>query len=212
MSASQGLSAARRRRAGSQPSNQNVLPTTPAPSPNTSSRIPDIDENGIPKFTSAPSGAQNPVQLLLIHERRISVMEETLPQAMTMLEEKLDTLLASNEQVVQEVRQDDYSNFSAEEEIKNIHEIIGKINSTPAPSIQDSSNQKQYIEKLEKEINSLKALVIKVQTFAMETNTELLKLKHGNIELTSDEKNEIHDVTNKSLDEQSEILTTVREE
>ena len=93
-------------------------------------------------------------------------MEETLPQAMTMLEEKLDTLLASNEQVVQEVDKMIIVTLMQKMKLKIYMRLLVKSTTTPAPPIQDSSNQKQYIEKLEKEINSLKALVIKVQTFA----------------------------------------------
>ena len=114
----------------------------------------------------------NPVELLLMHDKKIYGIEQYLESSTQML----DTNDAGNKSEV-------FNNSSSLVlELNVLKERMDRLDDAPTfekPSVAPSFSTDEVlrVEKLEKEVVELKRLLLKVQTFSMETNLTVMKIK-----------------------------------
>jgi hypothetical protein len=153
MSGAAALAAARRRRAGPQGSSQSV--SQPSPVPGTSLKRPEQMTQEYQDANSPPQRI-NPTVMLLNHNKII----ENLQLVTTDLNDKINNDMLSKSQTIKEIR------TIVEEAISNL-----KISEN---NIEFFKNK---YSKMETQLSELKKHIIKVQTFAMDTNLQCIELK-----------------------------------
>ena len=155
MSGAAGLSAAKRRR-GPQGGSRQPNPPPPAPP--------------APQETAASSsGGLSPMQLLQQHHQRIGHIE----QAQAMFADTLGNISGAT-------GGDDNVAIESVNEVRGRVDAIEKemrVRNDEPP--EDLAFFREKTIKLEKQVSELKQMMMKIQTFAMETNFTLLKYKNG---------------------------------
>ena len=154
MSGAAGLSAAKRRRGPQGGSRQ----PTPAPAPPAPQETP-----------TSNSGGLSPMQLLQQHHQRLGHIE----QAQTMFAETLGNMSGAT-------GGDDGVVIESVNEVRGRVDAIEKemrVRNDEPP--EDLAFFREKTIKLEKQVSELKQMMMKIQTFAMETNFTLLKYKNG---------------------------------
>ena len=166
MSGAAANSAARRRRGGAQAP---VAPQRPGQSNQT---------NQVLTQNKAPI---NPMELLLLHDKKLFGIEQYLENATDGLASKDELGTKSSEILVS-------SNVVSSTLVTDVSLLKERVNRLEdgAPTFSapntgssglDTSLDTNRVEKLEQELVELKKLLLKVQTFSMETNLTLMKLK-----------------------------------
>lgn len=205
MSSSSSLAAARRRRA-MPPNQQQQRVSEPQ---NVVHSFQHDTQPGVPA-QNMQSKASTPMQLLTQHDMRIFSIE----QNMTNLGTRID--LANNES----------ANDGMAESVNSMNSRITELENKS--HLNQSENISYFKEKyinIEKQLGDMKKLLLKVQTFAMETNLAFLKHKNSltpsletiiakNEALYNTSNNPVNNVLPKmeiSVDENNIILNSVQE-
>ena len=165
MSGSAALAAARRRRAGPQ--------VPPPPSPQRNRVEPanvsnDIQStNGTP-VTTTPSTRINPTQMLMNHNKLI----ENLNRVVDNINQKVDKEVMSKDEIKQLVK-------------KSVEDAMSTL------ELKDDNIEffKNKYSKMSNQLQEIKKHVIKVQTFAMETNLQCIELKKKMFREKNESKN-----------------------
>jgi hypothetical protein len=162
MSGAAANSAARRRRGGAQAP---VAPQRPGQSNQT---------NQVLTQNKAPI---NPMELLLLHDKKLFGIEQYLENATHGLASKDELGTKSSENIVA-------SNVVSSTLIADVSLLKERVSrledgapTFSAPNSNSSGLDTNRVEKLEQELVELKKLLLKVQTFSMETNLTLMKIK-----------------------------------
>ena len=165
MSGSAALAAARRRRAGPQ------VPPPPSPQRNRPEPSPvsnDIQSSNMTPVTSAPNTRINPTQMLMNHNKLI----ENLNRVVDNINQKVENEVMSKEEIKQLVKQ------SVEDAMSTLE-------------LKDDNIEffKNKYSKMSNQLQEIKKHVIKVQTFAMETNLQCIELKKKMFREKTESKN-----------------------
>lgn len=165
MSGSAALAAARRRRAGPQ--------VPPPPSPQRNRTEPanvsnDIQSSNVTPVTSTPNSRINPTQMLMNHNKLI----ENLNRVVDNINQKVDKEVMSKDEIKQLVKQ------SVEDSMSTLE-------------LKDDNIEffKNKYSKMSNQLQEIKKHVIKVQTFAMETNLQCIELKKKMFREKTESKN-----------------------
>lgn len=165
MSGSAALAAARRRRAGPQ--------VPPPPSPQRNRTEPanvsnDIQSSNVTPVTSTPNTRINPTQMLMNHNKLI----ENLNRVVDNINQKVDKEVMSKDEIKQLVKQ------SVEDAMSTLE-------------LKDDNIEffKNKYSKMSNQLQEIKKHVIKVQTFAMETNLQCIELKKKMFREKTESKN-----------------------
>lgn len=165
MSGSAALAAARRRRAGPQ--------VPPPPSPQRNRTEPanvsnDIQSSNVTPVTSTPNTRINPTQMLMNHNKLI----ENLNRVVDNINQKVDKEVMSKDEIKQLVKQ------SVEDSMSTLE-------------LKDDNIEffKNKYSKMSNQLQEIKKHVIKVQTFAMETNLQCIELKKKMFREKTESKN-----------------------
>ena len=165
MSGSAALAAARRRRAGPQ--------VPPPPSPQRNRTEPanvsnDIQSSNVTPVTSTPNSRINPTQMLMNHNKLI----ENLNRVVDNINQKVDKEVISKDEIKQLVKQ------SVEDSMSTLE-------------LKDDNIEffKNKYSKMSNQLQEIKKHVIKVQTFAMETNLQCIELKKKMFREKTESKN-----------------------
>ena len=153
MSGSAALAAARRRRAGPQ------VPPPPSPQRNRPDPSPvsnDIQSSNMTPVASAPNTRINPTQMLMNHNKLI----ENLNRVVDNINQKVENEVMTKEEIRKLVKE------SVEESMSSLE-------------LKDDNIEffKNKYSKMSNQLQEIKKHVIKVQTFAMETNLQCIELK-----------------------------------
>ena len=188
MSSSQANASARRRRA--------------APPPSTSSmparESQNIQRPGHGEVHRAPPGPVpsngprqplTPAQMLIAHEKRLAELENAMLDSNRRMQEGIASLGVSS---------DDAEGAPWDSHIKELSNRIDAINAAMSDdSTQDSPEDIAFFRKkvadLEKQFITLKRMVVRVQTFAMETSLTLMKYKNGMDAKLAERINSVHE-------------------
>lgn len=165
MSGSAALAAARRRRAGPQ------VPPPPSPQRNRTEPVNasnDIQSTNVTPATSTPSTRINPTQMLMNHNKLI----ENLNRVVDNINQKVDKEVMSKDEIKQLVKQ------SVEDAMSTLE-------------LKDDNIEffKNKYAKMSNQLQEIKKHVIKVQTFAMETNLQCIELKKKMFREKTESKN-----------------------
>ena len=153
MSGAAALAAARRRRAAPQPNNPPPVPqTNRVVSGPSQLKRPELNDEARP---SIPTKI-NPTMMLMNHNKII----ENLQQVISNLNDKLDN-----------------ETLSQIEADKMVRDIVAKAIDDLKINEDNIDFFKNKYTKMEVQLNELKKHIIKVQTFAMETNLQCIELK-----------------------------------
>jgi len=178
MSSSQANASARRRRAAPSPSSS----TVPVRDPQNKSRQgygevqrPQPVPVPIDRQSNMPRQPLTPAQMLIAHERRLAELENAMLESNRRMQEGIASLGVSS---------DDAEGAPWDSHIKELSERIDAINAAMNDdSVQDAPEDIAFFRKkvadLEKQFVTLKRMVVRVQTFAMETSLTLMKYKNG---------------------------------
>lgn len=165
MSGSAALAAARRRRAGPQ--------VPPPPSPQRNRVEPanvsnDIQSSNVTPTTSTPSTRINPTQMLMNHNKLI----ENLNRVVDNINQKVDKEVMSKDEIKQLVK-------------KSVEDAMSTL------ELKDDNIEffKNKYSKMSNQLQEIKKHVIKVQTFAMETNLQCIELKKKMFREKNESKN-----------------------
>ena len=210
MSSSSSLAAARRRRAmpPNQQQYQQQQQQRPPEPPNVVNTFQHDTQQGLAS-QNMQSKASTPMQLLTQHDMRIFSIE----QNMTNLGTRID--LANNES----------NNDGMAESVNSMNSRITELENKS--HLNQSENISYFKEKyinIEKQLGDMKKLLLKVQTFAMETNLAFLKHKNSltpSLETIIAKNEALYKTSNKeapslpnmeiSVDENNIILNSVQE-
>ena len=181
MSGAAANSAARRRRGGT---HAPVAPQRPGQSNQINK---DIIEKKVPI---------NPMALLLQHDRKLFGIEQYLENATHGLGSKDELITNTGENLVSS----NVDSFTLVTDVSLLKERVNRLeDGTPtfsAPNIDSSVIDTSRIEKLEEEVVELKKLLLKVQTFSMETNLTLMKIRErDNVKNTNLESAPINEIS-----------------
>lgn len=165
MSGSAALAAARRRRAGPQ------VPPPPSPQRNRPEPSPvsnDVQSSNMTPVASAPNTRINPTQMLMNHNKLI----ENLNRVVDNINQKVENEVMSKEEIKQLVKQ------SVEDAMSTLE-------------LKDDNIEffKNKYSKMSNQLQEIKKHVIKVQTFAMETNLQCIELKKKMFREKTESKN-----------------------
>ena len=154
MSGASALAAAKRRRG---------MSNTPPPRPGGQQGM-----NRAPPPQGRPAtGIPSPMQLLENHHMRIAILEKDVNKTredIALVENKEPTVEPNNENLVKQIMQ-------LEAKIAILEEKYG----TEEEPVEDIAYFKNKMKELELQMAELKQHVLKIQTFAMETNLALMK-------------------------------------
>ena len=165
MSGSAALAAARRRRAGPQ------VPPPPSPQRNRPEPSPvsnDIQSSNMTPVASAPNTRINPTQMLMNHNKLI----ENLNRVVDNINQKVENEVMTKEEIKKLVKQ------SVEDAMSTLE-------------LNDDNIEffKNKYSKMSNQLQEIKKHVIKVQTFAMETNLQCIELKKKMFREKTESKN-----------------------
>ena len=165
MSGSAALAAARRRRAGPQ------VPPPPSPQRNRPEPSPvsnDIQSSNMTPVASAPNTRINPTQMLMNHNKLI----ENLNRVVDNINQKVENEVMTKEEIKKLVKQ------SVEDAMRTLE-------------LNDDNIEffKNKYSKMSNQLQEIKKHVIKVQTFAMETNLQCIELKKKMFREKTESKN-----------------------
>ena len=161
MSGAASNSAARRRRGGVQ---QASIPQGPGKLNNQNRMQPP-----------EPPKTINPMELLLVHDKKLFGIEQYLQDATHKLESNHDNDLGVN------IVSSNVVSSTLVNDVSLLKERVNRIEDGAPTFSKQSTNVNGIdltrVEKLEQEVIDLKKLLLKVQTFSMETNLTLMKIK-----------------------------------
>jgi prefoldin subunit 5 len=177
MSGSNALAAAKRRRGGSV---DNRGPPPPGSSP-----------HGQP--TQAPPQPINPMQLVMLNHQRLNNLQNDLPKAIENLGENFNALSSNCDFLHEQFT-------SLQEEFQTFKTSNKGFNNTSTLNTFDN----EKLNKLNDDMVDAHKVVAKMQSFAMETNINLSKLR--------DEYNLYSSSVNKRLDELEKLMTSSQEQ
>ena len=112
---------------------------------------------------SKPPKKLTPLETLTSHDKRLDRIENEFPQAVDQLNENI-SILSKNMDV--------FGNLSTK--VASLEKTVDKENSD-----ENMAFFRKKVENMEKELTDIKALFLKIQSFAMETNLTLMKYKNG---------------------------------
>lgn len=176
MSSSQANASARRRRAAPPPSSSSS--STPQNSQRQAygevQRQPNVPVS-MDRPSNIPRQPLTPAQMLIAHEKRLAELENALLDSNRRMQEGIASLGVSS---------DDAEGAPWDTHIKELSDRIDAINDAMnEDSAQDAPEDIAFFRKkvadLEKQLVTLKRMVVRVQTFAMETSLTLMKYKNG---------------------------------
>tara|TARA_X000000950_G_C13663976_1_gene557140 strand:- start:131 stop:796 length:666 start_codon:yes stop_codon:yes gene_type:complete len=104
-----------------------------------------------------------PLEALTSHDKRLDRIEDEFPQAVEQINENISILSENME-----------SFKSLSTKVTNLEKVVDKENSD-----ENIAFFRNKVENMEKELVDIKALFLKMQSFAMETNLTLMKYKNG---------------------------------
>jgi len=175
MSSSQANASARRRRAAPSPSSSTVSVREPQnfqrPGNGEVQRPPQVMD----RQSNMPRQPLTPAQMLIAHEKRLAELENAMLDSNRRMQEGIASLGVSA---------DDAEGAPWDCHIKELSDRIDAINAAMNDdSTQDAPEDIAFFRKkvadLEKQFVTLKRMVVRVQTFAMETSLTLMKYKNG---------------------------------
>jgi len=179
MSSSQANASARRRRAAPPLSNSTIPSRVDVPNRQQPSLNPNVGPVALPipgsVQNSGPRQPLTPAQMLIAHERRLAELENAMLDSNRRMQEGIASLGVS---------QDDAEGAPWDSHIRELSERINAIDAAMRDeTMEDAPEDVEFFRKkvadLEKQFISLKRMVVRVQTFAMETNLTLMKYKNG---------------------------------
>jgi len=115
------------------------------------------------KTESKPPKKLTPLETLTSHDKRLDRIENEFPQAVDQLNENI-SILSKNMDV--------FGTLSTK--VASLEKTVDKENSD-----ENMAFFRKKVENMEKELTDIKALFLKIQSFAMETNLTLMKYKNG---------------------------------
>lgn len=179
MSSSQANASARRRRAA--PANP-PAPTSAAQRagpPSQFQQPPVPQQNDIQRQQQQqgmpPRPVLTPAQMLIAHERRIAELETAMPEMTRQFQESVSALGVSPDDA--EGAPWDQDIVQLNQRIDDIVQRLDEAETEDPP--EDVAFFKKKFTELEKQFVSIKRMLVRVQTFAMETNLTLMKYKNG---------------------------------
>lgn len=179
MSSSQANASARRRRAAPPLSTSSIPPRVETPNrqqpPMNPNRASVPMPNPGPGQNVGPRQPLTPAQMLIAHERRLAELENAMLESNRRMQEGIASLGVS---------QDDAEGAPWDSHIRELSERIDAIDAamrdeTTVDAPEDVAFFRKKVADLEKQFISLKRMVVRVQTFAMETSLTLMKYKNG---------------------------------
>ena len=167
MSGAASNSAARRRRGGTQ-----------APAPQNTQQRPGQGGSRLPQVEERDNKPVNPMELLLMHDRKLYGIEQYLEKATHGLASSDDVEGMGENVITSNVVSSSLVSSVAllNERVDRLEDSAPTFNNASA-SMSGSNLDASRIEKMETEIVDLKKLLLKIQTFSMETNLTLMKVK-----------------------------------
>lgn len=181
MSSSQANASARRRRAAPPPTSTSVT----GPNQPTNRRVPvgapNVNNSGptnqIPnsqrQSVQGPRQPLTPPQMLISHEKRLTELEQFMPELTSHIQDvdgsSWENALSQLNERINEV----------EQKVQGQQFDITNENESTQEQPETIEFFKNKISEIEKQFVKLKHMIIKVQTFSMETNLTLMKYKNG---------------------------------
>lgn len=178
MSGSNALAAAKRRRGGS----DNKGPAPPG------SRNTQNSPNGPP---SSPPGPINPLQLIAINHQRLNKLSDELPKTIDALGESFNALSSNCDYL--------HEQFNV---LENDVSIL-KLNNSNTQNTVSRGVDADKFNKLESDNVELNKVVARMQSFSMDTNSQLTKLKEDYSGFVSS--------VNKRFDDLERLYSTILE-